>query len=574
MRIRTTALALVACSGLLALSAAAVVPEAAAATTGPHPAAVTPHATGVHRVLFDDTKAETAGNADWIISTSMPDPTAQNAHPVNETDWTGALSAWGVALQKTGQYQLDTLAPGNTITFGTTAALDLSNFDVLVLPEPNVLLSAAEKTAVMKFVQGGGGLFFITDHTGSDRNNDGADAVDIANDLMTNNSVDSTDPFGLSVDLKDISSDHPVAINSPTNPVLHGSFGAVTHSLIADGTTFTLKPADNPNVAGLLYLSTATPGNTNATFVTSTFGAGRVAFWDDSSPIDDGTGEPSNTLFVGWADPTADNAALGLNATAWLAQGSTGTAGGVAVTNPGNQTSANGKAVSLPISATDGAGGTLTYTATGLPAGLTINRTTGLISGTPTTNGTSTVTVTATDTGGTAGSTSFTWTVSTAGAGCAAAQLLGNPGFETGTATPWVTTPSVIFSGAKEPAHTGSFVAWLDGYGVTHTDTLTQTVTVPAGCTTANFSFFLHIDTAETGTTAFDTLKVQVLNNAGTVLSTLGTFSNANAAAGFTQRSFSLAGFIGQTVTLKFTGTEGTKLQTSFVVDDTAVNVS
>ncbi|HEX5405505.1 MAG TPA: Ig domain-containing protein [Pseudonocardiaceae bacterium] len=571
MRFRTTALALVACGGLVGMGVAAAMPVAAATA---RPAAMTPHATGLHRVLFDDTKAETAGNADWIISTSMPDPTKQDAAPVNETDWTGALSSWGVALQKTGQYQLDTLPPGNTITFGTANALDLSNFDVLVLPEPNVLLSAAEKTAVMKFVQGGGGLFFITDHTGSDRNNDGADAVDIANDLMTNNSVDSTDPFGLSVDLKDIASDHPVAVNAPTNPVLHGSFGTVTHSLIADGTTFTLKPADNPNVAGLLYLSTATPGNTNATFVTSTFGLGRVAFWDDSSPIDDGTGQAGNTLFVGWADPTANNAALGLNATAWLAQGSSGSAGGVTVANPGNQATANGTAVSLPISATDNAGGSLTYAANGLPAGLTINRTTGLISGTVTTNGTSTVTVTATDTGGTAGTTSFTWTVSTAGTGCAAAQLLGNPGFETGTAAPWVTTPSVIFSGAKEPAHTGSFVAWLDGYGTTHTDTLTQTVTIPATCTTANFSFFLHIDTAETGTTVFDTLKVQVLNNSGTVLSTVGAFSNVNAAAGFTQRSFSLASFAGQTITVKFTGTEGTKLQTSFVVDDTAVNVS
>ena len=59
--------------------------------------AVTPH-----RILFDNSKAETAGNADWIVSTSQPDPIAQNASPQKETDWTGALSAWGVGLQKTG----------------------------------------------------------------------------------------------------------------------------------------------------------------------------------------------------------------------------------------------------------------------------------------------------------------------------------------------------------------------------------------------------------------------------------------------------------------------------------------
>ncbi|HEY1572651.1 MAG TPA: putative Ig domain-containing protein [Pseudonocardiaceae bacterium] len=566
MRFRTAAF--VACGALVLGGTVGVLPAGAA----PAPT-VTPHATGVHRVLFDDTKAETAGNADWIISTSMPDPTQQDAAPTQDTDWTGALSSWGVALQKTGQYQLDTLPPGNTITFGTANALDLSNFDVFVLPEPNVLLTAAEKTAVMKFVQNGGGLFFITDHTGSDRNNDGADAVDIANDLMTDNSVDSTDPFGLSVDLKDVSSDHPVAISSPSNPVLNGPFGVVHHSLIADGTTFTLRPADNPNVAGLAFLSTATPGNTNATFVTSTFGTGRVAFWDDSSTIDDGTGQAGNTLFNGWSDPTADNAALGLNATQWLAQGSAA-ASGVSVTNPGNQSSTVGTAVRLAISASDSAGGTLTYQATGLPAGLAISATTGVVSGTPTTAGSGTVTVTATDTGGTAGTATFTWTVSNPGAGCASAQLLGNPGFETGTASPWSTSPSVIFSGAKEPARTGSFVAWLDGYGVTHTDTLSQTVTIPAGCTTATFGFWLHVDTAEPATSAFDTLKVQVLNSAGTVLSTPGTFSNQNAVTGFAQHTFSLASFAGQPVTLKFTGVEDFEKQTSFVVDDTSLNVS
>jgi hypothetical protein len=283
-------------------------------------AAAPPAVAAVHRILFDNTKAETAGNADWIISTSIPDPLRQNAAPQLERDWTGAISAWGVALQRTGQYSLKTLGAGNTITFGATGnPLDLSNFDTFVLPEPNILLSAAEKAAVLRFVQNGGGLFLISDHTGSDRNNDGKDSPAIINDLMTNNGVNNADPFGFSVDLKNISSDHPVAINDTGNPVLHGGSGAVRHSLIANGTTFTLRPADNPNARGLLYLSTVSPGNTGAFFVTSTFGSGRVAAWGDSSPIDDGTGQPNNRLFNGWSDSTADNAALALNATAWLA---------------------------------------------------------------------------------------------------------------------------------------------------------------------------------------------------------------------------------------------------------------
>src|SRR3954464_9289819 len=95
-----------------------------------------------HRVLFDNSKAETAGNADWIISTSQPDPLGQNADPAGETSWTGALSSWGVALQRTGQYSLKTLPAGNTITYGGSGPLDLKNFDEFVMPEPNAPLGA------------------------------------------------------------------------------------------------------------------------------------------------------------------------------------------------------------------------------------------------------------------------------------------------------------------------------------------------------------------------------------------------------------------------------------------------
>jgi hypothetical protein len=447
------------------------------------------HAATPHRVLFDNGHAETAGNADWIISTSQPDPLGQNSSPTSETSWTGALSSWGVALQKTGNYSLKTLPSGSSLTYGGSAATDLSNFDELVLPEPNTLFTTAEKTAIMTFVKNGGGLFMISDHTGADRNSDGYDAVEIFNDLMTNNSVDSTDPFGFSIDTLDVGSDYPSAISDSTNAVLHGSFGTVTKSLIADGTTATLKPADNSAVKGLLY-RTGYSGNTGAFFATSTFGSGKVAFWGDSSPMDDGTGQSGNTLYDGWNDTGATNAALALNATDWLA-GTTSSGGG--------------------------GGGTGT---------------------------------------------------------CTAAQLLANPGFESGS-TSWTGTSGVITTSSSEAARTGSYKAWLNGYGSANTDTLSQAVTIPSGCS-ATLSFYLHVDTAETSTsTAYDTLKAQVVNSSGTVLSTLATYSNLNAASGYTQRTFSLGTtYAGQTVTIKFTGVEGSTLQTSFVLDDTALNVS
>jgi hypothetical protein len=65
---------------------------------------------------------------------------------------------------------------------------------------------------------------------------------------------------------------------------------------------------------------------------------------------------------------------------------------------------------------------------------------------------------------------------------------------------------------------------------------------------------------------------VQVLNSSGTVLGTLATFSNLNHNTGYAQHAYSLAAYAGQAITLKFTGSEDFTKQTSFVVDDTAIN--
>ncbi|HTR91983.1 MAG TPA: phospholipase D-like domain-containing protein [Trebonia sp.] len=276
---------------------------------------------------------------------------------------------------------------------------------------------------------------------------------------------------------------------------------------------------------------------------------------------------------------TADSGVVsGLEST-FTADFTGSSAGKVAIINPGTQTTAAGASAYLQVQAIDTATGSLSYSGTGLPAGLSIASSTGVISGTASTAGTYTVTVTGKDSTGVSGSATFTWTVgSGSGSGtgtCTAAQLLGNPGFETGVAAPWTTTSGVISDSSAEPPHSGTWDAWLDGTGKTTTDTLAQAVTVPAGCGSYQFSFWLHINTAETSTTkAYDTLSVQVLNSSGTVLGTLATFSNLNAATGYVQHTYSLSAYAGQTVTLKFTGAEDYVYQTSFVVDDTALNVS
>ena len=151
------------------------------------------------------------------------------------------------------------------------------------------------------------------------------------------------------------------------------------------------------------------------------------------------------------------------------------------------------------------------------------------------------------------------------------AELLLNRGFESGSVN-WTATAGVITNSTGQTPRTGSFYAWLDGYGTTHTDSLFQQITIPSTANTATLSFWLNITTAETTTTtAFDRLQVQVRNSSNTVLATLGTFSNLNKSSGYVLRTFDLTAFKGQTVRIYFLGTEDSTLQTSFVIDDTSV---
>ncbi len=171
---------------------------------------------------------------------------------------------------------------------------------------------------------------------------------------------------------------------------------------------------------------------------------------------------------------------------------------------------------------------------------------------------------------------SSTKTVSLTVTASTAQQLLGNTGFEAATATPWSMTSGVLCTNAGctgETAHAGSGFAWLNGWGSAHTDTVSQLVAIPAGKTTATLAFYLHIDTMESGTTAYDTLKIQVLNSSGSLLATLGAYSNLSAASGYTRRSINLGAYIGQTVRIRFVGTEDSSLATSFVIDDVTLTV-
>jgi Secretion system C-terminal sorting domain len=299
------------------------------------------------KILFDATKAEMAGNGDWVIdadlhnlkansngtvtvggSDSNPQKTPTPAQSgitasTSETYWTGALSAWAVDLVKRG-YIVETLPYNAIITYGDpTNVQDLSNYKVYIIDEPNLKFTTSEANALINFVNNGGGLFMISDHDVSDRNGDGWDSPGIWNDILSNNTI-QTNPFGITFDLQNISQTSTNIANLPTDPILHGSAGTPTQIQFSNGTTMTLNKAANPSVKGLIFKTgSSTTGTTNVLFATATYGLGKVCALGDSSVPDDGTGDPGDTLYNGYTgDANGNHKPLLLNATIWLATSS------------------------------------------------------------------------------------------------------------------------------------------------------------------------------------------------------------------------------------------------------------
>jgi hypothetical protein len=306
------------------------------------------------KILFDATKAETAGSADWVIDADLnnldwtttstvktggskanaqqlPTPAQSTVKSSTvETYWTGALSSWGIDCVNKG-YHVESLPYNGRITYGdNTNAQDLSNYKVYIVDEPNIYFTAAEKTAILNFVKNGGGLFMISDHAGSDRNNDGSDSPTIWNDLMTNN--DSvTNPFGISyVATAPNSNTYPsdfseTATNFLTtkNPISQGSYGTATKLKYSDGTSLDLDTVANPTIKGVVFATESTSIINGAMFAYAKYGKGKIVATGDSSPCDDGTGSSGYTgLYVSYAnDPTVgdNHRYLYMNSTIWLA---------------------------------------------------------------------------------------------------------------------------------------------------------------------------------------------------------------------------------------------------------------
>ncbi len=294
------------------------------------------------KFLFDASKAETAGNADWVIDADkwnldytpnahtggyeanaqkIPTPSQNNiSSSTKEYYWKGGLSAWGVELVKKG-YSVETLPYNGDITYLNPGnSQDLSNYDVFVVCEPNIKFTNSEKSAIIHFVKDGGGLFMISDHDNSDRNGDGYDSPAIWNDLINNNSVTSN-PFGIKFDYEFFNEQTNNILNVSNDPLINGPYGKVTRVEFYGGTSMTLYPNQNSSVKGVVYEEgSSTSGTKNVMCAYAIYGSGKVVALGDSSPADDGTGDNGDHLYDGWIeDANGNHRKLIMNGSVWLA---------------------------------------------------------------------------------------------------------------------------------------------------------------------------------------------------------------------------------------------------------------
>ena len=237
-------------------------------------------------VLFDLSKREASGNADWRID--------------------GGYSSWADELRRQG------FEP-RSITDRIISAQTLIEANVLVIPEPQNPFSDTERQAILEFVQRGGGLLMIADHRDSDRDNDGWDSPEVFNgwDGKTpgnapaedRKSLDAALTFGLSFSFASGFRDPVITIKPVTS-----------HS-ITDG-----LPSSGIYVGTSIDQGTPLMGANGKTYLAvNELGKGRVLGYGDSSAFSDGTfSDGTKSKYNNWVN--LSNARLAINAVKWLAQ--------------------------------------------------------------------------------------------------------------------------------------------------------------------------------------------------------------------------------------------------------------
>ncbi|MGK9251395.1 endonuclease [Paenibacillus humicus] len=284
------------------------------------------------KVLFDNTHAQTAGAADWVID--------------------GGFSDFGNALATAG-FDVQELRKSTPITLA-----DLSPYNVFVTAEANVPFKTSEQAAMAQYVQNGGSIFFIGDHYNADRNKNrwdgsesfngyrrgawdnpakGMSAEEAASPAMqgVQSSDWLADNFGVRFRynaLGDINANNIVAPDQ--------AFGITQGvSSVAMHAGSTLAIIDPEKAKGIVYLpktsakwgSAVDQGVYNGGGIeegpyvaVSKKGAGKAAFIGDSSPVEDATPKylredtgAKKTTYDGFKE--VDDGKLLVNLVNWLA---------------------------------------------------------------------------------------------------------------------------------------------------------------------------------------------------------------------------------------------------------------
>lgn len=491
-------------------------------------------------VLFDHTHHEEGGtSAEWVICTGHePDPSPAN--PATEKDWNGAISALAFDLYKQG-YKVQTLpASGGRITYGDSSnAQDLSKYSVFFIPECYTYFSAAEKQAIVKYVQNGGGLFLMGNHQGAARVSGSVpgstDAYAVFNDLATNNGV-ANNGFGFTWIVghgpgdsaaNTTSTAYTTATNPAATAIVKGPNGTLTMQDFHSFSYVSINTANNPTVQGILSTQVSGDPATSYFIATSTYGMGRLVAMGDSSPADDGTTTTSGKSLHN-SYTLNSNRAFFLNAIQYLASASSAAKSPVvSISVPAsNVSTAPLTSVTFQATATDPQGSAMTYSWTFGDA--TSGAGLGPVSHAYTNVGTYTATFTATNAQGLSASATRVITVANP-TGNVVTALLSTPAGNVTVAS----GGSVAFAGSGTDSSSQATLsyAWTFGDGATATGTSATHVYTNSGTSAITFTATFTV-TDNTGASAKATRVITV--NPGGSSSTLSEGFDTGSKGSYT----------------------------------------
>ncbi len=224
-------------------------------------------------VLFDAGHAQKAGNADWVINGGF-------------SDFADVFKGLGCDVREIMKI----------------SAEELARASVLVLPEPNSLYTPQEESAIVQFVNDGGSLYAISDHNNSDRNGDGVDSVGVLNRFVPKLGIEFEKRYFSEAPVT--GGIQPTSITKDVKAV--GTWGGTALKALSSTAQIHIRVSAKNGGQGYLVTSVVGPKG------------GKVVAMGDSSPYDDGTGDPHDKLHDGFNNPQYSHGALALNSARWL----------------------------------------------------------------------------------------------------------------------------------------------------------------------------------------------------------------------------------------------------------------